>query len=70
MAILLDYPNKVSVHDWYSSSDNLDAWMYAKGMRKPHYPVPAIRYQCELFPDRVVVWNNTHWTERARYLTD
>jgi hypothetical protein len=57
MAILLDYPNKVSVHDWYTSSDNLDAWMYAKGMRKPNYPVPAILYEVEIKSDRVILWN-------------
>lgn len=42
MAILLDYPNQVAVKNWYTSQDNLKAWMYAKGMYKPNYPMPTV----------------------------
>lgn len=33
---------------------------YLRGVRKPHYPVPAIRQEAFIYADRVMIWMDVH----------
>lgn len=50
------------------NAKHLCACDYAIGYTPPRYPVPAIRYEVELFPDRVMLWRKLKDNWSYRYL--
>jgi hypothetical protein len=44
------------IKDAITGEDSDYNGQYFAGLLPPHYPVPAIRYQVEIQPDRVILW--------------
>ena len=41
---------------WVDKAENISAMLYLLGYDGPRYPVPAIRYEADIYPANIRVW--------------